>query len=70
MLKVTQRIVNVIRHTVGYMTNAGRLSRSTAVKMARKGKLEGITAKRGDHWYIASRPSSEFNLYDLPLLVE
>lgn len=68
---ITKRVVNRRRHTKAYVVAGARITRGTAVKMARRGKLANVTAKRGpDGWYITGLPSAEFRLYDLPVVVE
>jgi hypothetical protein len=68
---VQKRIANTKRHTVGYIVGGRRVTRGKAVKLARRGKLHNVTAKRGpDGWYITALPSSEMTLYELPVNVE
>jgi len=70
-MRVMKRIVNTKRHTLGYIVGGKKLTRGKAVKLARRNKLEGVTAyKRTPRWCIASRPSSPVKLYDLPIKVE
>lgn len=71
-MKVTKRIVSTKRHTLGYVLgNNQRVTRGQAVRMARRGHLEGVVAKHGvDSWYITTTPTSEVkNLYSLPSVV-
>jgi len=69
--RITGRVVNVKRHTRAYLFGKQRVTRGAVVKMARRGKVADVTAKCGpDGWYVASRPSAEVNLYDLPIVVE
>ncbi len=69
--RIRSRIVDVKRHTKGYMIDGMRVTRGVAVKMARRGRIPHVTAKRGvDGWYISSLPSREASLYDLPVKVE
>jgi len=71
-MRITHRIVSVKRHTTGYMVDGKRMTRGQVVKMARRGNFEGITARKDPwaRWYVASNPSREEKLYDLPILVE
>jgi len=70
-MKITKRIVNTKRHTIGFVINNNkRVSRGEAAKLARRGKIEGVTAKKGlDGWYIASLPNSGNVLYNLPTVI-
>ena len=69
--RIAKRIVDTKRHTKAYVIDGKRITRGSAVKMARRGHLEDVTAKKGPHgWFVASLPSAEANLYDLPIVVE
>lgn len=68
--RISKRITNVRRHTTGFVVGGRRVTRGQAVKMARRNKIMGVTAKHGvDGWYLSSLPNSEVNLYDLPVVV-
>ena len=62
--RVTHRICNVRRHTTGFVIDGKMCRRSTAVKLAQQGKLNGIQAVAGRH--IQTLPSRTQKLYDLP----
>jgi len=69
--RISKRITNIRRHTVGFVIGGNRVTRGQAVKMARRNQIAGVTAKRGlDGWYLSSLPNSGINLYDLPVVVE
>jgi len=69
-MRVTKRICDVRRHTVGYVIAGKKYTRGQAVKLARRSKIENVVAyKRDDGWHIASYPNSGINLYDLPVVV-
>ena len=71
MMKITKRVVDVKRHTKGYIVDGKRMPRGAVVKQARRGKVDGVVAcKGGDGWYITSRPSHGRPLYGLPEVVE
>lgn len=61
--RVTHRITNVKKHTLGYKIDGKECRRSTAVGLARKGRLRGIHVV-GTH--IQSLPTRKQKLYDLP----
>lgn len=62
-MKIQKRRVNSKRHTVGYKVGGKWVSRSEAVKLASKGKIDGVSVcKYGAHKYIKGRT---FRLYDL-----
>jgi len=69
-MKLKERIVNVKRHTVGYVNGSGhRISRSKAVTLAKKDKIDGVRICHGPSGrYLVSTTSTR--LYDLPERVE
>lgn len=68
--KINKRIANIRRHTIGFVIGQKTYTRGEAVKMARAGKINGVTAKKGRHgWYVTSLPNSNINLYDLPTVI-
>ena len=70
-MRVTKRLVNVRRHTKAYIVDGQRMPRGMVVKLARRNKIEGVSAyKRTPRWCIASKPSAQVKLYDLPIQVE
>ena len=68
MMKVQKRLVDTKRHTQGYLIGGKWRSRKEAVALARQGKVDGVTVRRGsnDELHIASLPYSSVRLYDLP----
>ena len=70
-MKVQARKVDVKRNTLGYKISGKWHTRNQAVKLASKGKLDGIVACQGPYGrYIQSTPSTELRLYDLPIVVD
>jgi hypothetical protein len=70
-MRVTKRLVNVRRHTKAYIVGGKRMPRGMVVKLARRHKIEGVSAyKRTPRWCVASKPSTQIKLYDLPIKVE
>jgi hypothetical protein len=71
MLNVQYRIVNTRRHTIGYKLGNKLRSRAEAVSLARQGKVNDVTVRRGgnDEMHIVSLPGSQ-NLTDLPERVD
>lgn len=69
--RITARVVDVKRHTVGFILNNNkRVTRGQAVKMARSNQLKDVVAKKGvDSWYVTSLPSASLRLQDLPTVV-
>ena len=61
--RVTHRIVSTKRHTLGFIIDGKNCRRSTAVKLARQGKLNGIHVV-GEH--IQTLPTRKQKLMDLP----
>lgn len=70
-MKITKRIANVKGHTLGFIVNNNkRLTRGEASKLARRGKIKDVVAKKGpDGWYVTSAPNAGRKLYDLPTVV-
>jgi len=66
MLKVTSRIVNVRRHTTGYIVGGQQYSVSQTLQMAKAGKISGVQVV-GDHIQ-AQRGARK--LSDLPTRIE
>ena len=66
-MKVQRRKVSTKRHCLAYKISGKWYSRSEAAKLARAGKIEGVTAKRGEYGeYIQSLPTAGFTLENLP----
>jgi hypothetical protein len=67
-MKIQGRIVSKKRHTVGYKVGGRNITRTEAVRLARQGKIEGVTVRTGskDEMYLASKPGHP-RLYDLPV---
>ena len=61
--RVTHRIISVKRHTLGFTIDGKNCRRSTAVKLARQGKLNQIHVV-GSH--IQTLSSRKQKLMDLP----
>lgn len=70
-MKIQKRIVNTKRHTIGYLVGGKNCSRNETVRLAKKGKIDGVTVRIGgnDEQFIASLPGGT-NLYQLPIRVE
>ena len=60
-MKVTQRVCDVKRHTVGFIVNNNlRTTRGQVVKLTRRGKIDNLVAKKGVYgWYVAKKPSAD-----------
>jgi len=71
-MMIEKRICNVKRHTKGFIIDGERITRGKAVKMARRGKIPHVTAKKGPSgWYISVLPSSYVDaLSSLPVKIE
>ena len=70
-MKVQKRKVNVKRHTLGYLVGNKWRTRTQAWELARRGKIDGVIACRGNFGkYIQSAPSSTVRLCDLPEVVD
>ena len=70
-MRVTKRITDVRRHTKAYIVSGKRMPRGMVVKLARRNKIEGVTAyKRTPRWCVASKRTTPVKLYDLPIKVE
>jgi len=66
-MNVQKRIVSTKRHTIGYVVDEKVMTRGKVVKLARRGKINGVTARKGKYsWFVASLPSSTKKLYALP----
>ena len=64
-MKIQMREVDVKRHTTGYKIGGKWHTRRQAVQLAKKGKIDGVSAyKRAGIDYIQSLPGHR-NLYDL-----
>lgn len=72
-MKITKRSVNTKRHTTGYLVGGRWMTRAQAVRLASKGKIDGVRvcSFRGsnDEKYIAALPGYA-TLYDLPVRVQ
>lgn len=70
-MKITKRIASTKGHTIGFIVNNNeKLTRGEASKLARRGKIKDVVAKKGPYgWYVQSTPGSEKTLYDLPTVV-
>lgn len=70
-MRITRRITNSKRHTVGYTLDGIPHTRGEVVKMARRGKINTVIAKKGPQgWYVTTIPSADRrNLYELPVVV-
>lgn len=66
--RITRRVVNTKRHTVGFLLNGSTyVTRSQAVNMARSSRISGVRVVRGSQGtYLQSTTSR--NLYDLPMV--
>ena len=64
-MKVTARIVNIKRHTLGYVINQENYTRYEAVQLARSGLVNGVkVARTGNITHLIGTGNS---LYDLPV---
>ena len=74
-MRITRRITNARRHTLGFYVQDNNgvdiLTRGNVVRMARRGRINTVVAKRGpDGWYVSTTPSAQRrNLYELPVVV-
>ena len=69
-MRVQMRRVNTKRHTTGYKIGGKWYTRAEAVKLAKSGKVEGVSVYRGEYGsYIQSLPTSDVRLEDLPIQV-
>ncbi|NJL70108.1 MAG: hypothetical protein HC888_00235 [Candidatus Competibacteraceae bacterium] len=70
-MKITARMVNTKRHTQKWKIGGTWRTRAEAVRLARQGRVEGVTVRRGgnDELHIAALPNSGVRLYDLPTRV-
>lgn len=66
-MKIQKRRVNTKRHVIGYKIGGKWRSRYESVKLAKAGKLDGVSTYRreGGH-YIQSCPTADFTLSELP----
>jgi hypothetical protein len=63
---ISERIVSVRRHTVGYVIAGQEYTRNQAVKLAKQGKLTNVRLVKGqDRTYLMGR--GDPNLYELPM---
>lgn len=70
-MKVTKRMVNTRRHTIGYLIGGKWRTRAQAVRLAMVGKVDDVVVRRGskDEMHIAGRPM-QLCLSNLPTKVE
>jgi len=69
-MKVQRRLCDSKRHTVGYKVSGQWRTRNEATKLAKAGRIDGVTVyRRGRNHYIQSLPGHR-NLYDLPITIE
>ncbi len=69
-MKVTKRGTNVKRHTTHYLVGGKWRTRKESVKLAKEGRINGVTVCRGEYGeYIQSLPSATIKLYDMPEVV-
>lgn len=68
-VRITRRLVNVRRHTKGFVLTGGKsVTRNQAVKMARKGLIRDVRVVRANHRdYLMGTGTS---LYSLPVSVD
>ena len=68
MSKISERIVNVQRHTVGFVVNREELTRKQTVKMVKQDRIKGVRVCHGPFGpYLAS--TTRRSLYRLPIRV-
>ena len=69
-MQIHSRGVNTKRHTVSYKVGNRWLPRTNVVKLARQGRIDGVSVRRGgnDGHFITSLPGTT-RLYDLPTRV-
>ena len=67
-MKIQARRVNTKRHTLGYKIAGKWHTRAQAVRLAKQGKIDGVTVRTGgsDEQFIAALPGSKVRLEDLP----
>ena len=68
-MRVTHRVVNVKRHTTGFVLTGGKqVTRYQAVQLARKGLIRNVrVVKSNNRAYLTGESTS---LYALPVKVE
>jgi hypothetical protein len=65
-MKIQKRRVNSQGHTLGLMVGGKWRTRSEAVKLAQRNKIDGVTVCQSHNGYhLRSLPESR-NIYDLP----
>ena len=71
-MKITERAVNSQGHTLGFKIAGRWCGRKEAVSLVKQGKIQGFSIRRGsnDEQFIASLPSNDVKLYDLPIRVQ
>ena len=69
-MKVTKRMVNVKRHTTGFLIGRKWRTRAETVKLAKAGKVDDVIVRRGssDEMHITGR-RPVMNLSELPVKV-
>ncbi len=69
-MKIQKRKVNSSNHTKSLKMGGRWYSRKEAVKMAKQGRVDGVTVCKGgnDEYYLRSLPGHT-NLYDLPVQI-
>ncbi len=69
MTTISERIVSKKRHTTGFIIGGESYTRAQAIKLARRGEIDGVRVAKGPQGpYIVS--STETSLYSLPTRVE
>lgn len=66
-LKITERIVDAKRHTVGYVINGSEVTRTEAIRLAKRGWLRNARVAKGNGGTFIIGEST--NLYDLPIRI-
>ena len=59
-MKIQKRLVDSRKRTVGYLIGDTEFTKHEAAQLARKGKLDGVIAKKNKNgWFIAAKPSAD-----------
>lgn len=70
-MKIRKRGINTKRHTTHYLVGGKWMTRSEAVSLAEKGKIEGVIVyQKGRNKYIQAHPDYHTRLSDLPSMIK
>jgi hypothetical protein len=69
-MKIQRRIVDVKRHTKGFIIDGKRVTRGAAVKLAQRNHIAGVNVRRGPRGLFIASKAYSGSLYNLPVRVE